>query len=97
MLPLYRTSPHLDNPPPSGYNKRKDHVKGSVRMPLYLTSSPCDDDVPAGCNLPCIFFARNGFVDNLRRHVRPGLRFLAIAAWKDDHARNDEMAETFAS
>lgn len=65
-------------------------------MPLYLTSSPCDDDVPAGCGLPCIFFARNGFVDNLRRHVRPGLRFLAIAAWKDDHARNDEMAETFA-
>lgn len=65
-------------------------------MPLYLTSSPCDDDVPAGCDLPCIFFRRNGFVDNLRRHVRPGLRFLAIAAWKDDHARNDEMAATFA-
>lgn len=65
-------------------------------MPLYLTSSPCDDDVPAGCDLPCIFFTRNGFVDNLRRHVRPGLRFLAIAAWKDDHARNDEMAATFA-
>ena len=65
-------------------------------MPLYLTSSPCDDDVPAGCDLPCIFFRRNAFVDNLRRHVRPGGRFLAIAAWKDDHARNDEMAATFA-
>jgi len=65
-------------------------------MPLYLTSSPCDDAVPAGCDLPCIFFRRNGFVDNLRRHVQPGLRFLAIAAWKDDHARNDEMAATFA-
>lgn len=65
-------------------------------MPLFLTSSPCDDDVPAGCELPCIFFTRNGFVDNLRRHVRPGMRFLAIAAWKDDHARNDEMAQTFA-
>ena len=65
-------------------------------MPLFLTSSPCDDDVPAGVTLPCIYFTRNAFVDNLRRHVRPGSRFLAIAAWKDDHARNDEMAATFA-
>ena len=65
-------------------------------MPLYLTSSPCDDAVPAGCGLPCIFFQRNAFVENLRRHVAPGGRFLAIAAWKDDHARNDEMALTFA-
>ena len=65
-------------------------------MTLYLTSSPCDDAVPAGCGLPCIFFGQNGFVENLRRHVVPGGRFLAIAAWKDDHARNDEMALTFA-
>ena len=65
-------------------------------MTLFLTSSPCDDNVPAGCGLPCIFFERNGFVENLRRHVRPGMRFLTIAAWKDDHARNDEMARTFA-
>ena len=65
-------------------------------MPLYLTSSPCDDDVPSGVTLPCIFFTRNAFVDNLRRHVRPGGNFLAIAAWKDGHARNDEMAQTFA-
>ena len=65
-------------------------------MPLFLTSSPCDDAVPAGVALPCIFFTRNAFVDNLRRHVQPGMRFLAIAAWKDDHARNDEMAATFA-
>lgn len=65
-------------------------------MALYLTSSPCDDDVPSGCGLPCIFFHRNGFVDSLCRRVRPGGRFLAISAWKDDHARNDEMALTFA-
>ena len=65
-------------------------------MILFLTSSPCDDDVPAGVELPCIFFERNGFVENLRRCVRPGSRFLAIAAWKDDHVRNDEMASTFA-
>lgn len=65
-------------------------------MPLFLTSSPCDDAVPAGVALPCIFFTRNAFVDNLRRFVPPGRRFLAVAAWKDDHARNDEMAITFA-
>ncbi len=65
-------------------------------MHLFLTGSPWDDDVPAGVSLPCIFFERNGFVDNLRRCVRPGMRFLAIAAWKNDHARNDEMAATFA-
>lgn len=65
-------------------------------MILFLTSSPCDDNVPQGCDLPCIFFERNGFVANLRRHVQPGGRFLVIAAYPDDHARNDEMAATFA-
>ena len=65
-------------------------------MTLFLTSSPCEDKVPAGCDLPCIYFERNAFVANLRRFVQPGGRFLAIAAWKDDHARNDEMAQTFA-
>ncbi len=65
-------------------------------MTLFLTSSPCDDNVPAGCELPCIFFERNEFVAHLQRFVRPGGRFLAIAAWKDGHARNDEMAATFA-
>lgn len=73
-----------------------DHVKGCEAMPLCLTSSPCENDTPAGCELPCIFFERNGFVENLRRYVQPGMRFLAVAAWKDDHARNDEMAATFA-
>ncbi len=65
-------------------------------MTLFLTSSPCDDAVPAGCELPCIFFTRNDFVAELQQCVRPGGNFLAIAAWKDDHARNDEMAATFA-
>lgn len=65
-------------------------------MILFLTSSPCDDNVPQGCDLPCIFFERNGFVANLRRYVQPGGRFLVIAAYPDDHARNDEMAATFA-
>lgn len=65
-------------------------------MTLFLTSSPCDDDVPEGCELPCIYFERNEFVANLRKYVAPGGRFLVIAAWPDDHARNDEMASTFA-
>lgn len=71
-------------------------VKGSLSMTLFLTSSPCDDDVPQGVDLPCIFFERNGFVAALQRCVQPGGNFLAIAAWKDDHTRNDEMAATFA-
>lgn len=65
-------------------------------MILFLTSSPCDDDVPQGCELPCIYFERNAFVANLQRFVAPGGRFLVIAAWPDEHARNDEMADTFA-
>ncbi len=66
-------------------------------MVLFLTSSPCEDNVPAGCELPCIYFEQNAFVANLRKHVAPGGRFLVIAAYPDEHARNDEMAQTFAS
>lgn len=65
-------------------------------MTLFLTSSPCDDNVPEGCDLPCIYFERNSFVANLRKYIAPGGRFLVIAAWPGDHARNDEMARTFA-
>ncbi len=65
-------------------------------MILFLTSSPCDDNVPEGCEQPCIYFERNAFVANLRKYVAPGGRFLVIAAWPDDHDRNDEMAQTFA-
>ena len=65
-------------------------------MTLFLTSSPCDDNVPKGCELPCVYFERNEFVANLRKYVAPGGCLLVIAAWPDDHARNDEMAQTFA-
>ena len=65
-------------------------------MTLFLTSSPCDDNVPEGCELPCIYFERNEFVANLRKYVAPGGRLLVIAAWPADYARNDEMAQTFA-
>ena len=65
-------------------------------MPLFLTSSPCEDNVPQGCNLPCIYFERNEFVANLKRYVAPGGRFLVIAAWPDAHDRNDDIARSFA-
>ena len=65
-------------------------------MILFLTSSPCEDNVPQGCELPYIFFERNEFVANLRKYVAPGGSFLVIAAYPDEHARNDEMADTFA-
>ena len=65
-------------------------------MTLFLTSSPCDDNVPEGCGLPCIYFERNEFVANLQRYVAPGGRFLVIAAWPDEHDRNDDIARSFA-
>lgn len=66
-------------------------------MHLFLTSSPCNDDVPAGVDLPCIFFERNGFVDNLRARVKPNARFAVVAADPDSFDLNDEMTDTFAN
>ena len=65
-------------------------------MILFLTSSPCEDNVPEGCGLPCIYFERNEFVANLSKYVAPGGRFLVIAAWPDEHDRNDDIARSFA-
>lgn len=64
-------------------------------MTLFLTSSPCDNNVPEGLDLPCIFDARNGFVQNLRASVAPDAQLLIIASDPDAFALNDEMAETF--
>ena len=66
-------------------------------MTLFLTSSPCDNNVPEGLDLPCIFDARNGFVENLRASVEPGAQLLIIASDPDAFAGNDEMAATFES
>lgn len=60
-----------------------------------LTSSPCDNNVPEGLDLLCIFDARNGFVENLRASVEPGAQLLIIASDPDAFAGNDEMAATF--
>lgn len=68
-----------------------------TRVYVFLTSSPCNDDVPPGVALPCIFFEQNGFVDRLRERVRPGSRFVVIAADPDDFPLNDEMTGTFAA
>ncbi len=65
-------------------------------MVVFLTSSPCDDNVPEGLDLPCIFDRRNGFVDALRENVAPGARGLYTAADPAAHWLNDEAASTFA-
>ena len=96
VFPIIPQPPCLDNPPSSGYNNTILNLKGCAVMTLFLTSSPCDDNVPQGCDLPCIYFERNEFVANLQKHVAPGGRFLVIAAYPDGAARNDEMAQTFA-
>ena len=62
---------------------------------LFLTSSPCDDLVPEGSGLPCIWDNANGLTDQLRRYVRPGDRGVIIAAMPDWASVNDEMRETF--
>lgn len=66
-------------------------------MHLFLTSSPCNDDVPAGADLPCIFFERNHFVENLRARVKPDARLVVVAADPDSFDMNDEMTGAFAN
>lgn len=64
-------------------------------MVLFLTSSPCDDDVPAHMHLPCCYFTRNEFVANLKKHWKQDPHMVMIAANPDAYDRNDEMAFTF--
>ena len=66
-------------------------------MKLFLTSSPCDDDAARGLGIPFVFAEANGMAEALRRSVQPGARGLMIAAWPDNHGRNDAMAADFAS
>lgn len=65
-------------------------------MVLFQTSSPCDDCVPEGVNLPCIFFQKNGFAANLRRCAGDAARLLVIAADPEACDLNDEMTATYA-
>jgi len=64
-------------------------------MHLFLTSSPCDDNVPEGVHLPCILDASNGFVDRLTACFKPDSRMVIVAASPHNFALNDEMRETF--
>ena len=66
-------------------------------MHLFLTSSPCNDDVPAGVELPCIFNEANGFVVNLCDRVPPDAHLVVVAADPLAFEGNDEMADTFAA
>lgn len=65
-------------------------------MHVFLTSSPCNDDVPVGVEQPCIFFEKNDFVKNLRALVKPGARLAVVAGDPYDYPLNDGMADTFA-
>ena len=64
-------------------------------MILFMTSSPCDDNVPAGVHLPCIFDQRNSFVDNLRTSWKPDSRLVVICSDPYNAPLNDEMCDTF--
>ena len=64
-------------------------------MILFMTSSPCDDNVPAGVQLPCIFFEKNDFVRNLRDHWKPDSRLTVICSDAYNFSLNDEMCDTF--
>ena len=65
-------------------------------MVLFLTSSPCDDNVPQGVDLPCILDASNGFVKRLSRHWKSDARLLIVSADPHNAPLNDEMLATFA-
>ena len=64
-------------------------------MILFLTSSPCSNDVPAGVSLPCVLDRSNGFVRRLRRVFPQGGNLLVIAADPEAFEGNDEMTKTF--
>lgn len=73
-----------------------DLKKENRGLHVFVTSSPCDDDVPEGVDLPCIFFEKNGFVDRLRERVGESARFLVFPGDPDNFDLNDEMTSTFA-
>jgi len=64
-------------------------------MILFMTSSPCDDNVPPGVHLPCILDVSNGFVDRLRENWKPDSRLVVVCSDPNNHPLNDEMCDTF--
>ncbi len=66
-------------------------------MNVFLTSSPFNDCVPEGVDLPCIFDEKNSFVELLRERVKPDARLAVVTADPENFDANDEMTETFAN
>ena len=64
-------------------------------MKLFLTSSPCNDDVPEGVHIPCILNEANQFVSQMTRYWKPDSRGLIISSDPDNYDLNDEMRDTF--
>lgn len=64
-------------------------------MYLFMTSSPCDDNVPHGVSLPCILDASNSFVDHLRACWKPDSRLVVVCSDPHNFPLNDEMCDTF--
>lgn len=67
----------------------------ATKQHLFLTSSPCSNEVPEGVDLPCILNEANGFVERLSEYWKPESRGLIISAFPDHYEMNDEMADTF--
>lgn len=64
-------------------------------MILFLTSSPCSNDVPEGVDLPCILNEANEFVSHLSECWKPDSQCLFISSDPDNFDLNDEMIATF--
>ena len=64
-------------------------------MVVFLTSSPCDDNVPNGYNMPCILDCRNQFVDQMKKWWKQNSIGIIVAAYPCNFALNDEMRDTF--
>ena len=64
-------------------------------MYLFMTSSPCDDNVPVGVHLPCILDTSNSFVANLRACWKPDSRLVVVCSDPHNAPLNDEMCATF--
>ena len=64
-------------------------------MTLFMTSSPCDNNVPAGVSLPCVLDSRNAFLDNLRAVWKPDSRLVVVCSDPFNFPLNDEMCDTF--
>ena len=64
-------------------------------MIVLMTSSPCDDNVPAGVSLPCIFDRSNAFIENLQSCWKPDSRLVVVCSDAYNFPLNDEMCDTF--